>query len=151
MSITILVNNGAISDGEFRPKARRCLDLLRNSANQYYTWLLRYNLSIRPAQRSGANFADDAIDIARSTFDASDTWLASVFIHEAIHFWQYRAGHYQAATVAEQEANQYQLCVLRLVNAPQGEITHMLRQTGGHADLNGDGVYDWQDYNIRNY
>ena len=35
--------------------------------------------------------------------------------------------------------------------APQGEITHMLSQTGGHADLNGDGVYDWQDYQQRNY
>ena len=151
MSITIGVNNGAICASEFRPKAQRCLDLLRTSANQYYTWLLRYDLSVRPAQRSGANFADGAIDIARTTFDASDTWLASVFIHEAIHFWQYRAGHYQAGTIAEQEANQYQLCVLRLVHAPQGEITHMLSQTGGHADLNGDGVYDWRDYNIRNY
>jgi hypothetical protein len=151
MSITIGVNNGAICASEFRPKAQRCLDLLRTSANQYYTWLLRYDLSVRPAQRSGANFADGAIDIARTTFDASDTWLASVFIHEAIHFWQYRAGHYQAGTVAEQEANQYQLCVLRLIGAPQGEITHMMSQTGGHADLNGDGVYDWQDYNIRNY
>ena len=151
MSITIGVNNGAICASEFRPKAQRCLDLLRTSANQYYTWLLRYDLSVRPAQRSGANFADGAIDIARTTFDASDTWLASVFIHEAIHFWQYRAGHYQAGTVAEQEANQYQLCVMRLIGAPQGEITHMMSQTGGHADLNGDGVYDWQDYNIRNY
>jgi hypothetical protein len=151
MSITILANNSAIPDNEFRPKAQRCLNLLSISAGQYYTWLLRYNLSIRPSQRSGANFADAAIDIARTTFNASDTWLASVFIHEAIHFWQYRDGHYQAGTVAEQEANRYQLAVLRLIGAPQGEITHMLSQTGGHADLNGDGVYDWQDYQMRNY
>jgi hypothetical protein len=151
MSVTILVNNAAIPDNEFRPKAQRCLNLLQSSANQYYVWLLRYNLSIRPAQRSGANFQDAAIDIARATFDASDTWLASVFIHEAIHFWQYRSGHYQAGTVAEQEANKYQLGVLRLIGAPQGEITHMLSQNGGHADLNGDGVYDWRDYQMRNY
>jgi hypothetical protein len=151
MSITILVNNACISDSDFRPKAQRCLNLLQSKANQYYIWLLKYNLSIRPAQRSGANFADGTIDIARSTFDASDTWLASVFIHEAIHFWQYRAGHYEAGTVAEQEANRYQLGVLQLVEAPQAEITHMLSQTGGHADLNGDGVYDWRDYQQRNY
>jgi hypothetical protein len=142
MSITILVNNSCISDSDFRPKSQRCLNLLQSKANQYYIWLLKYNLSIRPAQRSGANFQDAAIDIARTTFDASDTWLASVFIHEA---------NYQAGTVAEQEANRYQLGVLQLVEAPQGEITHMLSQTGGHADLNGDGVYDWQDYNMRNY
>lgn len=129
MSVTILVNNGVIPDYEFRPKAQRCLDLLKNKANQYYVWLLKYDLSIRPAERSGANFADSAIDIARATFDASDTWLASVFIHEAIHFWQYRDGHYQAGTIAEQEANRYQLGVLQLVEAPQNEITHMLNQT----------------------
>src|SRR6185369_12159238 len=118
MSVTILVNNGAIPDNEFRPKAERCLDLLKTKANPYYVWLLKYDLSIRPAERSGANFADAAIDIARTTFDASETWLASVFIHEAIHFWQYRDGHYQAGTVAEQEANRYQLGVLQLVEAP---------------------------------
>ena len=151
MSITILVNNAWIADGDFRPKAQRCLNLLQTKANQYYIWLLKYNLSVRPAEKSGANFGDGAIDIARATFDASDTWLASVFIHEAIHFWQYRGGTYQAGTVAEQEANKYQLGVLQLVGAPPNEITHMLSQTGGHADLNGDGVYDWQDLRMRNY
>lgn len=144
-------NASFIPDSEFRPKINRCLTLLQNSAGQYHTWLGKYNLTIRPAQRSGANFDDDAIDIARSTFDASDTWLASVLIHEAIHFWQYRSGNYQAGTVAEQEANRYQLGVLRLIGAPQNEITHMLSQTGGHADINGDGVYDWRDYQQRSY
>jgi len=151
MSIVIEADARYICDKEFRPKAQRCLDLLKNKAGQYYTWLGKYNLKIRSAEKSGANFDDAAIDIARSTFDASDTWLASVFIHEAIHFWQYRAGHYKAGTVAEQEANRYQLGVLQLVGAPQGEITHMLSQTGGHADLNGDGVYDWEDYKLRKY
>ena len=140
-----------IPDSEFRPKIQRCLTLLQNRAGQYSTWFNTYNLKIRAAARSGANFGDNAIDIARATFDASDTWLASVIIHETIHFWQYRSGHYQAGQVAEQEANRYQLGVLQLVGAPQSEITHMQRQNGGHADLNGDGVYDWRDYNMRNY
>lgn len=151
MPTVIEPDNRYIASDEFSPKIRRCLQRLERDANQYKTWLDRYNLSIRPASRSGANFGDDAIDIARSTFDASETWLASVLIHEAIHFWQYRAGHYEAGQVAEQEANRYQLGVLRLLSAPQAEITHMLSQTGGHADLNGDGVYDWRDYHIRNY
>lgn len=136
---------------DFKPKIIRCLSLLRQNAGAYSTWFDGYNLKIRAARASGANFADGAIDIARATFNASDTWLASVIIHEAIHFWQYRAGHYQAGVVAEQEANRYQLGVLQLLGAPQGEITHMQSQTGGHADLNGDGVYDWEDYEIRTY
>jgi hypothetical protein len=151
MSIVIEGDCRYIAEATFKPKVQKCLDLLKDKANAYYVWLLKYNLKVRSAQRSGANFADDAIDIAESTFKSSDTWLASVLIHEAIHFWQYRSKKYEAGTKAEQEANKYQLGVLQLLGAPQGEITHMLSQTGGHADLNGDGVYDWKDYQMRNY
>lgn len=140
-----------IPDSEFRPKIQKSLDLLRAKAGAYSTWLDCYKLKIRAARASGANFADGAIDIARDTFNASDTWLASVLIHEAVHFWQYRTGKYEAGVVAEREANRYQLGVLQLLGAPGAEIRHMQSQTGGHADLNGDGVYDWQDYNLRGY
>src|SRR4051812_3702455 len=118
----IIGNPTYIPDCEFRPKIQRCLDLLRTSAGAYSTWLDGYHLKIRAARASGANFADGAIDIARETFNASDTWLASVLIHEAIHFWQYRTGHYEAGVVAEREANRYQLGVLQLVGAPEAEI-----------------------------
>lgn len=151
MGIIIEGDNRYIAEATFRPKVQRCLDLLRDRANAYYVWLLRYNLKVRAAQRSGANFGDDAIDIAEATFNASDTWLASVLIHEAIHFWQYRSRTYQAGTPAETEANVYQLGVLQLLGAPQAEIAHMLSQNGGHADINGDGVYDWRDYQQRQY
>jgi len=140
-----------IPDSTFRPKIQKCLDLLRTKAGAYSTWFDAYNLKIRAAAISGANFADNAIDIAQGTFTASETWLASVIIHETIHFWQYRGGHYQAGRVAETEANRYQLGVLQLVGAPDSEITHMQRQDGGHADRNGDGKYDWDDYRSRNY
>lgn len=151
MSIIIEGNAAYIADTEFKPKVTRCLNLIKKKAPQYYTWLLTYNLKIRAAARSGANFQNSAIDIARTTFNASDTWLASVIVHETVHFWQYRAGKYQAGQVAEQEANKYQLNVMRLIGAPPSEITYMMSQTGGHADLNGDGVYDWRDYQMRNY
>jgi hypothetical protein len=140
-----------IPASEFKPKIERCLKLLSAKAGQYSTWFNSYNLKIRAAAKSGANFQDDAIDIARSTFDASDTWLASVIIHESIHFWQWRSGKYKAGTPAELEANRYQLGVLQLVGAPRSEILHMQKQDGGHADLNGDGVYDEKDYALRNY
>ncbi len=140
-----------IPAAEFKPKIECCLGLLNKKAGQFSTWFNSYNLKIRAAGKSGANFKDNAIDIARSTFDASETWLASVIIHESIHFWQYRAGHYQAGKVAELEANRYQLRVLTLIGAPASEIAHMQSQTGDHADLNGDGVYDEKDYEKRNY
>jgi len=144
-------NPAYIPATEFKPKIERCLGLLTKKAGQYSTWFNSYNLKIRAAGKSGANFKDDAIDIARATFDASDTWLASVIIHESIHFWQYRSGKYKAGVVAEREANIYQLGVLQLVDAPKSEIAHMQSQTGDHADLNGDGVYDEKDYALRGY
>lgn len=150
-SIIVVGTGQIIAANTFVDKCGECLDMLAKDASQYYSWMLKYELKIRAAQRSGANFQDGAIDIAPTTFNASKTWLASVFIHETVHFWQYRASHYQAGTPAETEANKYQLAVLRLLKAPQAEITHMLSQNGGHADLNGDGVYDWQDYQQRNY
>lgn len=149
--MTQITGNSYIAACEFRPKIQRCLNLLHDRAGAYSTWFNAYAIGIRASQRSGANFHDNVIDIARQTFDASDTWLASVIIHETIHFWQYRSGHYQAGTPAELEANRYQLGVLQLLGAPQSEITYMQSQDGGHADLNGDGVYDWRDYQLRNY
>lgn len=151
MSIIIIGINGIIPSGDLTKKCGDCLDLLQAKASQYYSWMMKYDLKIRAAERSGANFADGAIDIAPLTFNSSKTWLASVFIHETVHFWQYRSGKYKAGTPAETEANVYQLAVLRLLKAPQEEITHMLSQNGGHADINGDGVYDWRDYQQRNY
>lgn len=140
-----------IPASEFTPKIERCLKLLKKKAAAYSVWFDAYALKVRAAARSGANFNDKAIDIARATFDATDTWLASVIIHETVHFWQYRSGHYRAGTPAETEANRYQLGVLQLLGAPQAEIAYMQSQDGGHADRNGDGVYDWRDYEDRNY
>ena len=150
--MTMIEGNAAyIPVADFRTKIQNCLSLLERKAPQYSTWFKLYNLKIRAAAISGANFADNAIDIASGTFVSTETWIASVIIHESVHFWQYRTGHYQAGRVAETEANRYQLGVLQLVEAPQSEIDHMMRQDGGHADLNGDGNYTWEDYRARRY
>lgn len=110
-----------------------------------------YVTKVRAARASGANFGDKAIDIAKTTFDASDTWVASVLVHEALHFWQYKTGKYKASKADEQEANLTQLAVLRLIGAPASEITYLQGLDGGHADLDGDGKYTEKDYKKRNY
>ena len=150
-SIIVIGGGHIIAANTFVDKCNECLDMLSRDASQYYSWMLKYELKIRAAEKSGANFKTETIDIGLDTFNSSKTWLASVFIHETIHFWQYKAGHYQAGTPAETEANRYQLAVLRLLKAPAREITHMLAQNGSHADLNGDGVYDRLDYEMRRY
>ena len=153
---TIIETRNYIPAVEFRTKIQRCLDLLQNKAPQYFVWFKKYNLRIRDdPRRSGANFADgSAIDIANETFIRSDTWVASVIIHESIHFWQYRDGHYKTGAdqyLSEQEANRYQTGVLQLIGAPQNELDWMAKQDGRHADLNHDGVYDEKDEKLRRY
>ena len=150
--MAVIEGNAAyIPVADFRTKIQRCLDLLQSKAPQYFVWFNKYNIKLRAARASGANFKDSAIDIALDTFNASDTWLASVIIHEAIHFWQWKSKKYKAGEVAEVEANRYQLGVLQLVGAPASEITHMQKQDGKHFDLDGDGKYTEEDYRRRTY
>ena len=148
---TIEGNAAYIPIKDFPTKIQRCLDLLKNKAPGYTIYLNLYVTKVRAARASGANFADKAIDIAKATFDSSDTWVASVPVHEAVHFWQYKSGKYKASKADEQEANVQQLATLRLIGAPENEITHMQKQDGGHADLDGDGKYTEKDYKKRKY
>ncbi len=146
---TLIRNSSGFAD--FDKKINSCLTLLNSKASKHRAWMDSYNLTVRSYAKSGANFGDKTIDIGLETFNASETWLSSVLIHETIHFWQYRTGIYKAGKVAESQANQYQITVLKLIGGSAAEIAHLVSQTGDHADLNGDGVYDEKDYNLRKY
>ena len=150
--MNVIEGNAAyIPVDDFKTKIQGCLDLLESKAKAHTGWLTLYNLKIRAAAISGANFADTAIDIASPTFNASKTWLASVLVHESVHFWQYKSGKYKAGVEAEKEANKHQLCVLMLIGASAAEIAYMKTQDGSHADLDGDGKYTEKDYRKRKY
>ncbi|MGH7785079.1 MAG: hypothetical protein ACREO5_14725 [Candidatus Binatia bacterium] len=150
--MNVIEGNAAyIPIDDFRTKIQGCLDLLQSKAPTYTNWLTSYNLRIRAAAISGANFADTAIDIAAPTFNSTQTWVASVLVHESVHFWQYKSGKYKAGVVAEKEANRYQLNVLLLIGSSAEEIAYMRKQDGGHADLDGDGKYTESDYRKRKY
>lgn len=151
MGMVIQGNAAYIPHEEFVKKIKEACILLRDKAGARYTTLYNNVIKIRAFSKSGADVSNSNVDIARSTFDASVTWLASVLIHEGHHIMQYKGKKEYYGTKAEQECNAVQLEVLRLIGAPPNEITHMLAQTGDHFDLNGDGVYDQKDYDLRKY
>jgi hypothetical protein len=151
MPIVIEGNAAYITQDTFRPKIERCLTLLRTRAATYNGWISSNVTRIRAFSRSGADVSNNSIDIAISTFNASETWLASVLVHESKHIIQFRAGSDYTGTVAERECNRYQLETLRLIGAPASEISYLLAQDGNHFDLNGDGRYDAEDYRLRNW
>lgn len=142
-----------IADPAFTTKIQQALDLLQSKAGCAYGNLIGTVGRIKANARSGTdiNATPLTIDIAAPTFNASLTWLASVLAHESVHAAQYLNHQTYTGLEAEREGNAYQLMVLRQIGAPQSEIAHMLRQDGTHFDLNGDGKYDWDDYNRRNY
>lgn len=140
-----------IPDGEFIPKIQKALDLLKSKASADHILLAAVVEKIRASGISGADYQDTIIKIARPTFDASLTWLASVLVHEAFHIAMFMAGKNPTGKTAEAKCNITQLYTLRCLNAPPHEINYLLSQNGDHADLNGDGKYDLKDYMLRKY
>lgn len=111
---------------------------------------------IRENEHSGMNmFADvPTIELAQPTYAASVTWCASVLVHESWHMKLYRENPNPAhwsGTPGEKRCNQAQLVTLQKIGAPQYEIDHLAAQDGTHWDVNGDGVYDWRDYEDRDW
>jgi len=150
MPLTIL-GNVHIPHQEFVEKIDKACILLRDKAGVRYGYMYSHVKQITAHRASGADVIGKNIHIARATFDASLTWLASVLIHESIHIWQKEQGQPFNGVPAEQACNAVQLEVLQAINAPVSELNHMRAQTGDHADLDGDGDYDWDDYRLRNY
>ena len=144
-------NTQFIAQSDFKPKIEKCLALLSSKAGTYNGWISSNVVKIRAFSKSGADVSKSSIDIAKTTFDASETWLASVLVHETQHIRQYKAKKNYYGKEAELECNQFQLEVLRLIGAPQSEIAYLLKQDGNHFDLNGDGVYDQKDYDLRTW
>jgi hypothetical protein len=153
MVMVIEADGRYIADPEFTTKITKAMKLLESKASAANTSLTNSVGRVRAAERSGTNiFAKPlTIDIAKATFDASLTWLASVLAHESVHAGQFLAKKPYSGKEAEQAANACQLSVLRQIKAPDYEITYMMSQDGGHFDLNGDGKYDWKDYALRKY
>jgi len=151
--IVVESNTQYIKEPDFSKKINQALELLNKKAPSAYTVLKNYVGKVRAFSKSGANIylKPITIDIAKPTFDASLTWLASVLAHESIHAKQYVEKKDYTGQAAEIEANGHQIEVLRLIGAPQSEIAYMLSQNGNHFDVNKDGVYDQKDYDQRNW
>lgn len=140
-----------VPENDFRPKIQKALDLLQGKGSPDYMLLTSFVERICAHSKTGAVVTDAKINVGKATFDSSLTWLASVLVHECFHICQYLAKKKYVGKDAENEANMIQLYNLRLISAPQNEITYMMSQDGNHFDLNGDGKYDREDYRRRTY
>lgn len=146
-------NKSYIKDPEFTDKINKALVLLHNKGCSAYQTVTTYIVKIRAAEKSGMNVQTKIYDIAKPTFDASLTWLASTIAHDSLHSKQYQNKETYYGAESELKCNNYQLNVLRLIGAPADEITYLqsIIKNGDHSDLDGDGKYTEKDYKLRKW
>jgi len=149
--MTVEGNAAFIPDDEFKKGIQNALDLLKENAGANYAIVTANVNKIVAFDKSGSDVYKSMIQIARPTFNSSNTWLASVLVHESCHIVQHNTKKKWTGLEAEKECNKIQLETLRLIGAPQNEITYMLSQTGEHFDENGDGKFNKKDYELRDY
>ena len=161
-------NAGFINQTVFTTKIKQAIELLKEKAPEEYKMMQSVIVKIRATRASGANYNEEVmtIDIAKRTFDASLEWLASVLIHESQHIKKYKdtgkkyGGAFemtdkkaalQAMIDEELECNKIQVTVLEKIGGTQFDIDYLKAQKGDHFDIDKDGDYDWDDYNLRDW
>lgn len=144
-------NPAFIPDPEFKDKINLSLAMLKEKAAAGHALVASTVERIAADEKSGADVYRAEITLARPTFDASLTWLASVLVHETKHIVLHRAKEKHFGLEAEQKCNAVQLETLRMIGAPQHEIAYMLAQTGEHFDENGDGKFNRRDFDLRKH
>jgi len=142
-----------VKDPDFSDKINKALDLLKTKASTAYGIVTTYIVKIRAAERSGMIVQTKIYEIAKPTFDASLTWLASTIAHDSLHSQQFSNKEPYTGADSEAKCNQHQLEVLRKVGAPQSECAYLLSviKKGDHSDLDGDGKYTEKDYQKRKW
>jgi hypothetical protein len=166
--IIIEPNAGFINETAFFNKIKNAITLLKEKSPDEFKIMQSVIVKIRATRASGANYNEEVmtIDIARRTFDASLEWLASVLIHETQHIKKYKdtgkkygdaylltdkKAALQVMIDEELECNKIQVAVLEKVGGARYEIDYLKAQKGDHFDIDKDGDYDWDDYNLRNW
>ena len=139
----------------FHNNVLEALSFLEQNHNNYYNFVNHYVDLIKEMPRSGTSFEDKSIHLNLDSC-INKKWCSAVFIHEAVHFWQFETGRYnrQASVENEAEGNIHMLEFLRVVGGDEAEIEYLSRliKSGvDHSDLNEDGRYDELDYQLRNY
>jgi len=158
--------NGGISvlgTREFENQINEALLLLEEKAPEAYEIVLEYIGVIKQSEKSGMNAytSPPTYEIADRTAFYSVTWCAGSIAHDSIHSKLYNDYKDQHSTPVpddiwtgqkvELECIKHQIEVMQKIDAPKHEIKHLKDQNGMHFDLNDNGKYDAEDYELRDW
>lgn len=149
-------------DAGFIERTRAALEILKTNHRDGYLVLTKQVLSIKQAERSGADVWNRSIQVADPTSTYSTTWYASSLVHDCRHISLYNdyLAAYPGQTVpnevysgqdAELACMRLQIDALGRIGAPEKEIEWAKKQDGTFPDVNKDGTYDEKDYKKRNW
>lgn len=147
----------------FTTQVKKCLDILKKRYPESHQFVKQHVGIIAQSSRSGmvAWHRPPMYQMSDLTAFYSETWCASTIAHDAYHSYLYKKfkpkngdrtpERYWADFKAERLAINYQIRVARKIDAPDHEISHLEKQDGTHADVNGDGTITLQDYADRDW
>ena len=145
-----------IGDDTFKKNVQLSIEELKKIEPEYYNFVKGHIKIIQQKNVSGMH-----VSLEKPRLDLSPTscneeliiWCASVLYHEAWHVWLYRQGKPYSGKDAELFCNLNQLEALKALSADDETIEHLnnIISSGDHSDLDGDGDYDIDDYNLRDW
>ena len=123
---------------------------------QYLKFIKEHVKIIEESNVSGMHVADSPTRLELSLISCPESnikWCASVLYHEAWHVWLYRQKKAFSGKQAERFCNLKQLDLLKKMGAAESTIKHLkeVLANGDHSDLDGDGDYDQDDYDLRGW
>ena len=141
---------------EFKKNVRLAIGELEK-INPKFLKFAKEHISIikeRPVSGMHVSLKKPRLDLSSASCNEElITWCASVLYHEAWHVWLYRQGKPYSGKNAEHLCNLHQIEALKALNADEETIEHLksIISSGDHSDLDGDGDYDIDDYNLRDW
>jgi hypothetical protein len=113
---------------------------------------------IKEKSRTGthATLKNPILDLSMKSLSSTLFWSASLIAHEAMHVELHRLGKKTVGKEAESVCNIFQREVLKNIGASKKHIEYISKfidedKSKEHWDLDGDGDYDQDDHNLRDW
>lgn len=141
---------------DFIQNINKAVDELK-SIDPFYFTIIKNNLGIIQEYTVSAIHVEESpprLELSNVSCSSSNIkWCASVLYHEAWHVWLFKNQIPFVGEKAENFCNLKQLMVLNALKADPETINHLqnIISQGDHSDLDNDGDYDQDDYNLRDW
>lgn len=147
----------------YKEQVKNCLDLIAKKSKKEYQ-LIEENIGVISQHgKSGMRAWETPprYQMSDKTAFHSLSWCAGTIAHDAYHSFLYKKHLPQngkrtdynkwAGFSSEKKAIEFQIIVMRNIDARPSEIAYLKSLDGTHGDVNGDGKLTKEDYELRDW